>query len=339
MNQQQQKNPSPEQIFDLLFAYQRSATLKGAIDLEFFTAVAEGNTTVGAIAKRCRASERGIRILADNLTVLGLVTKDGSNYSLTTDTALFLDKRSPAYIGSAANFLMDREITKGFDDIAGAVRAGGTVIPNSGTISTENPVWVEFAKSMGTMMMPNAQAIPEIAGAGGAPKWKVLDIAAGHGMFGIMMAAKNPNAEIVALDWPMVLQVAEDNAKKFGIADRWKKLPGDALTLDYGTGYDIVLLTNFLHHFDPATNEKLMKKVHSALKPDGRALTLEFVPNEDRVSPPVPATFSMVMLATTPSGDAYTFPEFDRMFKNAGFKKSDVHDLPGLPERLIVSHA
>src|SRR5262249_29172945 len=161
-------------------------------------------------------------ILADYLTVMGLLTKNGSNYGLTVEAAMFLDKKSPAYVGGAVRFLMDRDLTKGFDDIAGAVRNGGTVIPDSGTISTENPVWVEFAKGMGQIMMPSAQAIPEIAGAGAAPKWKVLDIAAGHGMFGIMMAAKNPNAEIVALDWPNVLQVAEGHAQKFGVANRWK---------------------------------------------------------------------------------------------------------------------
>src|SRR5207245_935840 len=113
-----------------------------------------------------------------------------------------------------------------------------------------------------------------------------------------------------------------------------KKLPGDALRVDYGAGYDVVLLTNFLHHFDTATNESILKKVHTALKPGGRAITLEFVPNEDRISPPAPATFSLIMLAGTPSGEAYTFPEFERMFKNAGFQRSEIHELPGLPEKV-----
>ena len=102
MQQQEQQHPSPESIFNCLNAYQQSACLKGAIDLEFFTAVAEGNTSVSALAKRCAASERGIRILADYLTVLGLLTKKDGAYGLTIDTATFLDKHSPAYIGGAA---------------------------------------------------------------------------------------------------------------------------------------------------------------------------------------------------------------------------------------------
>ena len=54
----------------------------------------------------------------------------------------------------------------------------------------------------------------------------------------------------------------------------------------------------------------------------GRAVTLEFVPNEDRISPPDAAGFSLMMLAATPSGDAYTFSELDRMLRNAGFSRS-----------------
>jgi len=334
-----QKGPSPEIIFELINSYQKSAALKGAIDLELFTAIAEGNTTAKALAERTKASERGIRILADYLTVAGLLSKSGTSYALTPDSATFLDKHSPAYIGSIGQFMMAPGVMKGFSDIAATVRKGGTIVENSGTVGEENPVWVDFARGMAPMMMPAAQAIPEIAGAAGGQAWKVLDIAAGHGLFGIMMAVKNPAARVVALDWPQVLNVAEENAGKFGVAGRWSKLTGDALAVEYGSDYDIVLLTNFLHHWDVPTCERILKKVHAALKPGGRALTLEFVPNEDRVSPPVAAQFPMVMLAGTPSGDAYTFAEFESMFRNAGFKKSDIHPLAGLPQHLIVSQA
>ena len=80
----------------------------------------------------------------------------------------------------------------------------------------------------------------------------MLDIAAGHGMFGITIARRNPAAQIVALDWPAVLGVAQENAKRFGVADRYSTRPGSAFEADFGEGYDYILLTNILHHFDPA---------------------------------------------------------------------------------------
>jgi hypothetical protein len=98
-----------------------------------------------------------------------------------------------------------------------------------------------------------------------------------------------------------------------------------------------VLLTNFLHHFDKSTCETLLKKIHHALADGGRVLTLEFVPNDDRVSPPSEAMFSLVMLAATPAGDAYTFAELREMFENAGFSSSKHIPLAPLPQHLIVS--
>ena len=98
-----------------------------------------------------------------------------------------------------------------------------------------------------------------------------------------------------------------------------------------------MLLTNFLHHFDPPTCETLLRKVRAALANGGRAVTLEFVPNEDRVTPPEVAGFSMVMLVGTPSGDAYTFAELERMFANAGFSRSTIHALPPTFQQVVIS--
>jgi SAM-dependent methyltransferase len=125
-----------------------------------------------------------------------------------------------------------------------------------------------------------------------------------------------------------VLGVARENATKAGVAERYHTIPGSAFDVEYGQDYDLALVLNFLHHFDSTTCEKLLRKVHAALKPGGRAVLLEFVPNEDRVSPPLPASFSLMMLAATPGGDAYTFNELQQMFRNSGYRSSDLHPLP-----------
>ena len=118
---------------------------------------------------------------------------------------------------------------------------------------------------------------------------------------------------------------------------RYRLLPGDAFQVDLGEGYDVALLTNFLHHFDPPTCERLLQRVARAVKPGGVAATLDFVPNPDRVTPPPAARFASVMLATTASGDAYTFDEYQAMFRNAGFARSALHPLPESPQSVILS--
>ena len=114
-------------------------------------------------------------------------------------------------------------------------------------------------------------------------------------------------------------------------------LPGSAFEVDFGGPYDTVLLTNFLHHFDIETCVGLLKKVHGSLKPGGCVATLEFVPNDDRVSPPMPAAFSMTMLTSTASGDAYTFAELSEMHTRAGFKDVTKHPIPMSPHTIVMA--
>jgi len=168
---------------------------------------------------------------------------------------------------------------------------------------------------------------------------RVLDIAAGHGLFGIEIAKQNPNAHVTGLDWAPVLRVALDNARRAGVHDRYGMLPGSAFEVDFRGPYDVVLLTNFLHHFDTDTCISLLKKVHASLKPGGTVATLEFVPNEDRVSPPIPAAFAMTMLITTTSGDAYTFSELFDMKKKAGFRDITAHPIPMSPHTIVLGTA
>ena len=333
----QTSQPSPELFFQTANAYQRSAAIKAAVELDVFTAIGEGKQTAEEIAARCQTSERGMRILCDYLVIMGFLTKEGGRYKLTQDSAIFLDRRSPAYMGGTLEFLLSPMITGAFQDVAAIVRKGGTVMAEGGTVAPENPEWVKFARAMVPMMAMPAQAIAQLVLGGAQPEMKVLDIAAGHGIFGITIAQQNPNAEVVALDWPNVLEVAKENAQKAGVSDRYSTRPGSAFDVDYGSGYDLVLLTNFLHHFDPPTCETLLRKVHAALVDGGRAVTLEFVPNEDRVSPPIPAAFSMMMLGGTEGGDAYTFPELERMLKNAGFARNEQHQLPASPQQVVIS--
>jgi len=98
-----------------------------------------------------------------------------------------------------------------------------------------------------------------------------------------------------------------------------------------------VLLTNFLHHFNPATNEALLRRLWQTLNPGGQLVILEFVPNPDRITPPVAAMFSVNMLAGTPEGDAFTFAELAAMCANAGFKGQRQIPLETTPQSLVVA--
>jgi ubiquinone/menaquinone biosynthesis C-methylase UbiE len=324
-------------FFDTLVAYQDTAALKTALELRLFTAIGQSGATAPELAAKCGAAERGIRILADHLTILGFLEKGGDRYSLTRDSAIFLDEQSPTYAGGAAAFLLSPTIRGAFDGLAAAVRKGGTAQSEEGTMAPEHPVWIDFARGMAPMMTPTAQMLAELLPLDATRPSCILDIAAGHGVYGIAVAQKNPRAQLVALDWAPVLEETRKNAMTAGLADRFSTIAGSAFEVDLGESYDIVLVPNFLHHFDPATCVTFLKRVHSALRPGGCVAIVEFVPNPDRVTPPESASFSLVMLATTAAGDAYTFADFEEMLKQSGFREIRQHPLPPSAATAVIA--
>ena len=331
------RRPSPEHIFQTLNAHQQTSTLKAAIELDLFTALDEGNHRVEEIAKRLNASERGVRILSDYLTILGFLRKKDGQYSLSEDAALFLSRHSPHYMGTIVGFLTNQQHFENFARLPDAVRRGGTTTERGSNREPNDELWVSFARSMAPLTVPAAMFIAQLVEAQEGRTLRVLDIAAGHGMYGITIAQQNPKAHITAVDWPAVLEIAKENAAKAGVSERYIARPGNAFEAELGGGYDLVLLTNIFHHFDKETCIQLMRRAHQALKSGGKAVTLEFVPNEDRVSPPTEAAFSLLMLVGTDAGDAYTLSEYEEMFWEAGFAQTTLHPIPGMPQEVLIS--
>jgi 2-polyprenyl-3-methyl-5-hydroxy-6-metoxy-1,4-benzoquinol methylase len=333
----EEQSPSPTLFFDTISAYERTEALRAAIELDLFTLLAEGPRTAAELARSCEASPRGVRILADYLTVIGFLRKREDRYELTPESQVFLNRRSPAYLGGTVDFLLTSEIRACFQGLAAAVRRGGTVASEEGTVSHDNPIWVAFARAMAPLMQLPARLLTELIGGDTQKPLRVLDVAAGHGLFGITALERYPKAHVTALDWPNVLAVAAENARRAGLAERHSLLPGSAFEVEWGGPYEVVLLTNFLHHFDLPTCEKIAAKAYAALAPGGRTLTLDFIPEPDRISPPSSAKFALTMLATTAHGDAYTFAEYEQVFAKAGFVRSEFYALPSTMQQAVVS--
>jgi 2-polyprenyl-3-methyl-5-hydroxy-6-metoxy-1,4-benzoquinol methylase len=175
--------------------------------------------------------------------------------------------------------------------------------------------------------------------AGDTPARRVLDVSASHGLYGIAFGQRFPECRVTGLDWSAVVAVARENAAAAGMADRYETISGNAFEVAWGKDYDLVLLPNFLHHFDAASCTTILRRAHAALSPGGRVAIVEWVPNEDRISPPVPALFAMTMLLTTPAGSTYTVPELAAMLTAADFGSPEVTPLVPTPLTLLVARA
>lgn len=331
--------PSPARLTDYAFAFQRTAALRAAGDLDLFTAIGAGYDTLSRLAEYCDAEERGVQALADFLVALELLTKDGERYGTAPDTAFFLDRDSPAFIGDALDFVVSETQLKAMlSDPAAPVRSGGTVLPESGQLTAPNhPDWTTYAKAMAPLMARSASFLAELVASAGGEVRRVLDVAAGPGQSGIALARRFPAAQITALDWPNVLAVARGNAEAAGIADRWRALPGSALEVPLGGPYDVVLAVRFLHLLSPPDCEGLLCRLNAALAPEGRLVALQAILNEDRVSPPFAAMMNFNVLETTPTGHVYAASELEDLLHRTGFTRVEWNPLPESEERAIIA--
>ncbi len=327
------EQPDPGLVWETMTAHQRGAALKAGVELGVFDALGDGPLSSAELAGRAGVAERGMRILCDYLAIQGLVAKSEGRYEHTPTSAAFLDSRSPASMAPTLPFVMNDKIMTAFRDLTETIRQGRTTLaePLAGDEVSE---WVMFARSMQPMMAAAAEFIGDQVMSGGKPS-KVLDVAASHGLFGFAVARRAPDCELVVQDFPSVLEVTQEHARAAGIPVT--PLPGSAFTIDLGTGYDVVLVTNLFHHFSVEENIALMKRFHDALRPRGRMMILEMVPNEDRLTPAAAASFALMMLGNTPSGDAYTMGDYAHMLERSGFGLGALMDVPMSPQQLIIA--
>jgi ubiquinone/menaquinone biosynthesis C-methylase UbiE len=322
-----QTQASPQRILATLQAYRDAAVLNTAIELELFTRIAHGNDTANKLAAELSVPVRGIKLLCDYLASAGLIIKDGEGLKLPADTAMFLDKRSPSYLGGVAGSLYSTRLLRGFERLTEFVRGdAGTVEP-----ITIKPDW--FDAGRGVMDLAGAaRAFADAVILPGGPV-KVLDVGAGNGAYGIAIAEKYPEAIIVAVDRPAPLRSAQMNGARAKLGTRYQNIPGDFLTMPLGTAYDAAILTDRLYQLEPAQSELLLSQIRFALKNSGQLLILEFL-SEGR---PEYAGFSLTMLTAAPHGRAYSMAEVRDLLRLADFRSVESQSLPAAHATLLTA--
>jgi SAM-dependent methyltransferase len=306
--------PDPAWLLEEFRAFERALALRTAIELDLFTRIGAGANTIRALAASAGASERGLQALCDYLVVQGHLLKQRARYSLTLNSRLYLSTASPAYLGSAAKFLASDSA------VAALCRLRQTVERGRASAQGGESDWVEYARSMAPLAQPIAEFAAAALKVHSAGPIQVLDLAAGHGCYGIAIAAQNSSAHIFPLDSRRVLKIAIENARRAGVAERYHPISGDAFEVEFRGPYDLALAANFAHHLDEASNARLFQKIRTALKPAGRLALIDFIVNPDRVSPSPDASFALTLLATSAGGAVYTFKEYSQMLRTAGFR-------------------
>ncbi len=327
---------TPERIMQLAWGYAPVLIIEAAVKHRVFDTLNESPKTLAELSQATGASERGLAAIINALVGLQLLAKEGNRYSLTPESAAFLVSTKPSSFGGLFKHMSVQIIPRWLklDDV---VRTGkpATAVNDR---SEGAHFFAEFVEALYPMSFPPAKALAEHLGISKATNLiRVLDIAAGSGVWGITLAEQSPQVRMTAVDWPEVLEVTKRIATRHGVAERLTTIPGDLLQVDFGKDHNIGTLGHILHSEGHERSQQLLRKVFAALASGGTIAIAEFTPNDDRTGPPNALIFAVNMLVNTDAGDTFTFSEVSEWLRNTGFVNVRQFDAKGVSPLILAT--
>jgi ubiquinone/menaquinone biosynthesis C-methylase UbiE len=330
------KQVTPERLMELGFAYAPPLIISAGVSNKVFDSLEDGAKTSEQVAKETGASARALRILMDALVGLNLLKKDRrEKYSLTDESAAFLLSKKPGthagFFGIIAPQLISRWLR-----LSDIVREGRPAVAvNQETEGTE--FFSQLVENIIPMSYPPAQKLGDhLKLAKAKNEIRVLDLAAGSGIWGIALVQKSPRVRVTAVDWAGMIPTTKRITQKFGVGERFNYIEGDILQANFGSGYDIATLGHILHSEGEDRSRQLLKKTFRALKSGGTIAIAEWLVNDDRTKPLPSLMFAVQMLVNTEKGDTFSFNEIKNWLEEPGFRKVRKLAAPG-PSPLILA--
>ncbi len=329
-----QTEVKPDRIQQLWFGFAPPLILEAALRHRIFDLLDAGPKTVEQVAVATGASPRGLQALMNALTSMQFLAKNGDSYSLTPESSTFLVTTKPTFAGGM--FKHTSQILPNWLKLSEAVKTGKPA-KSVNQEGTGADFFREFVEDLFSSGYPAAQALAkslDLHAAQGAIR--VLDIAAGSGVWSIAIAKKCPEARVTVVDWQGVIPVCQKVTARMGVADRYEYKPGDLLEVDYGAGFQIATLGHILHSEGEQRSRQLLKKVFAALAPGGTIAIAEMIPDDDHSGPPHANIFALNMLVHTDVGNTFTFAEMSRWLQETGFKNVQKLEVPA-PSPLVLA--
>jgi ubiquinone/menaquinone biosynthesis C-methylase UbiE len=326
---------TPERIMQFAWGYVPPLVLEAAIRHRVFDLLDGGPKMLSEVQKESGASQRGLAAIMNALVGMSLLAKDKQGlYSLTPESSAFLVSSKPGFQGGLLLHGSQQLIPKWLQ-LNKIVETGRP----AEAINLEGPgadFFQRFVEGIFPLSYPAAQALSRHLQANGGAAARVLDLAAGSGVWGIAIAQGSDQARVAAVDWPDVLPVTRKIVARFGLSERFSYIAGDLLQADFGKGYTVATLGHILHSEGRERSMTLIEKTFDALSPGGTIAIAEFLVNEDRTGPVNGLFFAVNMLVNTDTGDTYSFEEIGHWLKEAGFTNARTLDAPG-PSPLILA--
>jgi (2Fe-2S) ferredoxin/predicted O-methyltransferase YrrM len=316
----------PDDLNELARSFMPARALLTALELDIFTAVAEG-ASAEAVARKIGAAARSTEMLLNALAGLKLLEKrDHTFFNSTASTRFFA---AGSRDNARGGLLHTANLWHRWSTLTDAVRAGTSVAPR-----VRNDNWAEtFIAAMDRNAKERAGAVVKAIASPGIQR--VLDLGGGSGAYSIALARAVPGLHAEVLDTPEVVPLTQEYIQKAGLSDRISTRAGNMLSDPLGENYDLVLVSAICHMFSPDDNRALFERAFNALAPQGQIVVQDFILEPDKTAPRAAALFALNMLVGTAAGSSYSEPEYAGWLRDAGFTSVRRVRLPG-PSGLMV---
>jgi hypothetical protein len=328
---------TPDRIFQVGSGFWSSKTLLAAVELEVFTILGEAPLDGESLKRRLGFQDRGARDFFDTLVALGFLEREEGVYRNAPDSAFFLDKARPSYIGGMLE-MASRRLYGFWDHLIPALRSG---LPQNEVKTGEEPfatIYADPDRLRGFLRaMTGVSRGANLAIARNFP-WSdyktCADVGTAQGDLVAQIALAHPHLRGIGYDLPVVGPVFGEYIAGLGLAGRVAFEAGDFFAGELPQ-VDVILMGHILHDWDLPTKRMLLEKAWRALPPGGAVIVYDAIIDEDRRQNAFGLLMSLNMLIETPGGFDYTGSDCIGWMKDAGFRDCRVEHLVG-PDSMVV---
>lgn len=335
---------TPDAIMQTATGFMASKVLLTAVELDLFTVLGEQAMPAAQLGDALDLHPQRTCDFFDALVALHLLDRDGDGtqgrYTNTPETAAFLDKSSPKYIGGMLEMLNDRLF--GFwNDLGTALKTGEpqNEIKHTGTdvfeaIYADPTKLGQFLEAMSGLQVGNFQRLAE---AFDFSRYEtVTDVGGALALLSQIVAAKHPHLSCTTFDLPPVAPHVQAQIDEAGLGDRIEVASGDFFIDDLPPA-DVITMGNILHDWNLEKKMHLIRSAYAALPDGGALIAIENVIDDARRENAFGLLMSLNMLIETGDGFDYTFADFKGWCTEVGFRHFEKHTLAG-PASAVVAY-
>ncbi len=309
---------SPEQILKLSRDFMECRILLSGAELNLFTILGRKKMTAaelsGPISRRTGLALRGLTMLLDALAAMGLLEKNGDEYSCSENVSRYLSEDSSESV--LPMVLHAVNLWERWSCLTEIIK-GAPCQPDRPLAKPDE--LRAFIGAMHVVAAPLAADIVLAVDPGNAKK--LLDVGGASGTYTIAFLEKSPAMKATLFDRPAVIEMARERLKAAGLLDRVNLVAGDFYSDDFPAGHDLAFVSAIIHQNSPGQNLELYRKAYRALEDGGRIVIRDHVMSAGRTQPRNGAIFAINMLVGTAGGGTYTFEEIREGLRAAGFRK------------------